>query len=90
MPTAFQLYTIFINFRSENKDEKRIVIATDKFKPENIIVGQNYIAAENKSKAIEWLNIVRTALIFVDDNVDDLKKDLTDIKEEKEGSDQHA
>ena len=70
-------------FRQELKDEKRIVIATDKFKPENIIVGQNYIAAENKSKAIEWLNIVRTALIFVDDNVDDLKKDLTDIKEEK-------
>ena len=70
-------------FRQELKDEKRIVIATDKFKPENIIVGQNYIAAENKSKAIEWLNIVRTALIFVDDNADDLKKDLTDIKEEK-------
>lgn len=70
-------------FRQELDDEKRIVIATDKFRPENIIVGQNFIAAESKSKAVEWLNIVRTALIFVDDNSDDLKKELTDIKEEK-------
>jgi predicted nuclease with TOPRIM domain len=70
-------------FRQELKDEKRIVIATDKFKPENIIVGQNYIAAENKSKAIEWLNIVRTALIFVDDNAEDLKKELNESNVEE-------
>ncbi len=70
-------------FRQDLDDEERIVIATNKFRPENIIVGQNYIAAESKSKAIEWLNIVRTALIFVDDNSDDLKKELSDIKEEK-------
>ena len=70
-------------FRQELVDEDRIVIATNKFRPENIIVGQNYIAAESKSKAVEWLNIVRTALIFVDNNVEDLKKELDYSKEEK-------
>lgn len=63
-------------FRQDLADEERIVIATNKFKPDNIIVGQGYIAAESRIKAIEWLNIVRTALIFVDDNEEDLKKDL--------------
>lgn len=70
-------------FRSDLEDEERIVIATNKFRPENIIVGQNYIAAQSKSKAVEWLNIVRTALIFVDDNSEDLKKELNDAEEEK-------
>lgn len=64
-------------FHQELADEKRIVVATNKFKPDNIIVGQGYIAAESRQKAIEWLNIVRTALIFVDDNADDLKKELS-------------
>ena len=63
-------------FREDLNDEERIVIATDKFRPDNIIVGQNYIAAESQAKAVEWLNIVRTALIFVDNNEDDLKRDL--------------
>lgn len=70
-------------FRQDLADSQRIVIATDKFRPENIIVGQNYIAAESKSKAVEWLNIVRTALIFVDDNSDDLKKELNEKTQEK-------
>ena len=65
-------------FMQNLTDEDRIVIATNKFRPENIIVGQNYIAAESKSKAVEWLNIVRTALIFVDDNSEDLKKELNE------------
>ena len=68
-------------FTQDLSDEERIVIATNKFRPENIIVGQGYIAAESKEKAIEWLNIVRTALIFVDDNGDELKKELADEKE---------
>jgi predicted nuclease with TOPRIM domain len=70
-------------FRQDLTDEKRIVIATNKFKPDNIIVGQGYVAAESRAKAIEWLNIVRTALIFVDDNEDDLKKDLGPNEETK-------
>ncbi|MBQ9160469.1 MAG: hypothetical protein IJ122_03990 [Methanobrevibacter sp.] len=71
-------------FRQELTDEERVVIATDKFRPDNIIVGQGYIAAETKEKAIEWLNIVRTALIFVDDNMDELKKDLSDNSQTEE------
>lgn len=78
-------------FRQELIDEGRVVIATEKFRPDNIIVGQGYIAAETKQKAVEWLNIVRTALIFVDDNMDELKKDLTDNTQEKvpEDSDEY-
>ena len=68
-------------FHQDLNDAKRIVIATDKFKPDNSIVGHGYIAAESKAKAIEWLNIVRTALIFVDDNEDDLRKELNSNSE---------
>lgn len=56
---------------------EKVVIATNKFKPDNIIVGQGYIGAESRQKAIEWLKIIRTALIFVEDNEDELKNDLT-------------
>ena len=70
-------------FRQELSDEERIVIATNRFRPDNIIVGQGYIAAESRNKAVEWLNIVRTALIFVDDNKDDLKKELDSNDESK-------
>lgn len=70
-------------FHQELGDEERIVIATNRFRPDDIIVGQGFIAAQSKQKAIEWLNIVRTALIFVDDNSDDLKKELSKEEEEK-------
>ena len=70
-------------FRQDLVDEKRIVIATNKFRPDDIIVGQGYIAAQSKQKAVEWLNIVRTALIFVDDNEDDLKRELSFKSESK-------
>ena len=70
-------------FRQDLTDEERIVIATDKFRPDNILVGQGYIAAESRNKAVEWLNIVRTALIFVDDNEDDLKRELNSDDETK-------
>lgn len=70
-------------FRQDLADEERIVIATERFRPDNIIVGQGYIGAESRQKAVEWLNIVRTALIFVDDNKDDLKRDLDSDEESK-------
>lgn len=69
-------------FRQDLLDGDRIVIATDKFKPDNILVGQGFIASRSKEKAIEWLKIIRTALIFVDDNSGDLKKE-SDIGEEE-------
>jgi predicted nuclease with TOPRIM domain len=70
-------------FHQDLSDDERIVIATNKFRPDNIIVGQGYIAAESRQKAIEWLNIVRTALIFVDENASELAKELSDDEEAK-------
>lgn len=60
-------------FNQVLSDEERIVLATDKFKPDNIIVGQGFIAAQSKKDAVEWLKIIKTALIFINDNSDDLK-----------------
>ena len=74
----FNLNELWQNtFHQELDDEERIVIATNNFKPDNIIIGQGFIAAESINKAIEWLNIVRTALIFVDKDNGDLNKDLS-------------
>jgi predicted nuclease with TOPRIM domain len=64
-------------FRQEFVDDERIVIATNKFKPDNILVGQGFIAAQSRSQAIEWLKIIKTALIFVDDNKDELAEELS-------------
>ena len=70
-------------FRQELANEEEIVIATNKFKPDNIIVGQGFIASQSKQDAIEWLKIIRTALIFVEDTKEELKKDLETIPESK-------
>ena len=71
----FNLNELWQNtFHQELDDEERIVIATNNFKPDNIIVGQGFIAAESINKAIEWLNIVRTALIFVDNDNGNLNR----------------
>ena len=70
-------------FGEEIIDAEKIVIATNKFKPDDIIVGQGYIGSQSKTKAIEWLKVIRTALIFVEDNGDELKKDLDIAPETK-------
>lgn len=59
-----------------NEKMEKIVIATNKFQPENIIIGQGWIGAASKEDAIDWLKIIRTALIFVDDNKEDLKEEF--------------
>ena len=46
-------------------DEEKVVIATNEFRPENIIIGQGFIGALSVDEAIDWLRVVRTALIFV-------------------------
>ena len=80
----FNLYNLWQDaFKQDLVDEERVIIASNKFKPDNIIVGQGYIAAESKSKAIEWLKIIRTALIFVDNNVDDLINEFSPKTEPK-------
>ena len=70
-------------FRQELTSEQPVVIATNKFKPDNIIVGQGYIASQSKQEAIDWLKIIRTALIFVEENKEDLKQNLKGIDEPK-------
>ena len=69
-------------FRQELNNEEQIVIATNNFKPNNVIVGQGFIAAQSKQDAIDWLKIIRTALIFIEENEEDLKEDLKEVKEE--------
>ena len=64
-------------FKQDLVDEEKIVIATSKFKPDNIIVGQGFIAAQSKNHAIDWLKIIKTALIFVEDNKEELTKELS-------------
>ena len=66
-------------FRQDLLNAQQIVIATDSFKPENIIVGQGYIAAQSKQDAVDWLKIIRTALIFVEENKDELGDDLSEV-----------
>lgn len=70
-------------FRQDLENEEEIVIATNSFKPDNIIVGQGFIAAQSKQDAVDWLKIIRTALIFVEDNKEELKQDLDEVQEIK-------
>lgn len=70
-------------FRQDLTNEEEVVIATNKFKPDNIIVGQGFIAAQSKQDAIDWLKIIRTALIFIEDNEEELKQDLDEIRPQR-------
>ncbi len=63
-------------FDEELLDETKIVIATNQFKPEDIIIGQGLIGALNMDQAIDWLKVVRTALIFVENNKEDLSEEI--------------
>ena len=70
-------------FGQELVDEEKIVIATNKFKPDNILVGQGYIAAQSINQAIDWLKIIKTALIFVEDNKEELKQELSSKRQSR-------
>ena len=70
-------------FRQDFVDDERIVIATNKFKPDNILVGQGFIAAQSRNQAIEWLKIIKTALIFVDDNKEELNEEFSSKRRNK-------
>lgn len=69
-------------FKEKLESFDKIVIATDKFKPEDIIVGQNYICAKDKQTAIEWLKIIKTTLILLDNDEDDLKNRLNNVEKD--------
>ena len=40
-------------FNQDLADEEKIVIATNKFRPDNILVGQGFIAAQSRNQAID-------------------------------------
>ena len=48
-----------------------------------IKIGQGLIGAQSKQLAIDWLKIIKTALIFVEENEDDLKEEFNSYKEEE-------
>ena len=73
-------------FRQDLIDENKIILATNRFKPDNIVIGQGFIASQSKQKAVEWLNIIRTALIFIDENDDDIDGDA-EIADEYDADD---
>ncbi|MDI6723926.1 MAG: toprim domain-containing protein [Methanobacterium sp.] len=64
------------SFNEELDDYEQIYFISNEFKPENIVVGQNRIAALTKKDAVDWLKIIRTVLIFYDSKIEDLKEDF--------------
>ncbi|MGZ7047028.1 MAG: toprim domain-containing protein [Methanobacterium sp.] len=64
------------SFGEKLKDKEQIYFISNEFKPENLVVGQNRIAAPTKKDAIDWLKIIRTVLIFYDSKIDDLKEEF--------------
>lgn len=71
-----------------NKDD--LFIATNKFKPHNIILGQNHIGARDKQSAIEWLKILKTSLILVNSDDGSLKNELNNKNNENYDSDDNS
>ncbi len=80
----FDLKKLWLDvFKEELIDEDKIVLATNKFKPDEIIIGQGYIGACDKQSAIEWLKIVKTSLILLDNDDGSLKLELDVINNKK-------
>ncbi|MBI5680656.1 MAG: topoisomerase [Methanobacterium sp.] len=63
-------------FDEELEFKEQIYFISNEFKPENLVVGQNRIAALTKKDAIDWLKIIRTVLIFYDSKIEDLKEEF--------------
>ncbi len=53
-------------FGEEPDDLERIYFVTDHIKPEGIILGQGSIAAPSREDAVEWLRIIKSALVFTE------------------------
>lgn len=67
-------------FNETLNEEEHITFITSEFKPENIILGQGFIAAPSRKDAVDWLKIIRTVLIFYDSKIEDLKEEIGDEK----------
>ena len=64
------------SFDEKLEDKEQIYFISNEFKPENIVVGQNRIAASSKKDALDWLKIIRTVLIFYDSKFEHLKEEF--------------
>lgn len=80
----FETFSIQKLWKEEfNEDltvEEQVIFITSEFKPENILMGQGYIAAPSKKEATEWLKVIRTVLIFYDSKLEDLKEEMGEDK----------
>ena len=59
-----------------------IILATNEFEPKDIIVGQGLIGAKNKEDALDWLKIIKTALIVNSNSFKD-NSNKRDISEDR-------
>lgn len=64
------------SFNEILNDESKVIIATNHFKPLNIVVGQGFIVAKTKDEAIDWLKIIRTTLIFLENDNGNLENEI--------------
>jgi len=76
-------FEIFAESLTDEEVDK-IVIATNKFRPENLIVGQDYIGATSKEDGMDWLKIVKTAIIFIENNNDELQEEMINYYKKKQ------
>ncbi|MBW4256788.1 MAG: topoisomerase [Methanobacterium sp.] len=65
-------------FNETLNEEENITFITSEFKPENIVLGQGFIAAPSRKDAADWLKVIRTVLIFYDSKIEDLKEEIGD------------
>jgi predicted nuclease with TOPRIM domain len=68
------------SFNETLKEEEQINFITGEFQPDNIVVGQGFIAAPSQKDAVDWLKVIRTVLIFYDSKIEDLKEEIGDEK----------
>ncbi len=71
---VYSLYDLWMELFNESLTEniyKFILLATDNFRPSNLLIGQGAISAESKEDALDWLKIIKTAFILVDDNINE-------------------
>lgn len=69
------------------KEEDQIIFATNQFKPDNIVVGQGWISARSRDEALEWLKVIKTALIFIDPttvNSEEIQEEIRENLQEED------
>ncbi|RBQ22955.1 hypothetical protein ALNOE001_13480 [Candidatus Methanobinarius endosymbioticus] len=87
-PIAELWIEVFDEVLADDEVDK-IVIATNKFKPDNILVGQGYIGAISKEDAINWIKIIKTALIFVENENEELQEEILNYYKKKHDNTVH-